>query len=83
MTDCNDAMHELHTYLDHEMSDTDSELVRTHLAGCKDCAEAFEFHSQLRVTIRRKCRNDELPPGLIARIERCFNEDFDGDGRIG
>jgi hypothetical protein len=33
--------------------------------------------------IAAKCRNDEMPPGLLSRIEKCFNEDFDGDGRIG
>ena len=33
--------------------------------------------------IRRKCSNDEMPPGLLAKIEMCFNEDFDGDGIIG
>lgn len=83
MSDCTDAMHELQTYLDHELSEHDSEFVRSHLAECKDCNGAYEFHARLRDTIRTKCRNDELPPGLIARIERCFNEDFDGDGRIG
>ena len=83
MSECTDTMHELHTYLDHELSEQECEMVRSHLAECKDCNEAFDFHAKLRDTIRRKCRNDELPAGLIARIERCFNEDFDGDGRIG
>ena len=32
--------------------------------------------------IAARCR-DELPPGLLARIERCLQEDIDGDGRIG
>ena len=33
--------------------------------------------------IAAKCRNDELPPGLLARIEQCFQTDLDADGRIG
>ena len=30
--------------------------------------------------IAAKCRNDEMPPGLMAKIEQCFETDFDGDG---
>ena len=25
--------------------------------------------------IAAKCRNDEMPPGLLARIEQCFGDD--------
>jgi hypothetical protein len=45
--------------------------------------QAFDFHAELRTVIAAKCRNDEMPPGLLSRIEKCFNEDFDGDGQIG
>ena len=33
--------------------------------------------------IARKCRNDEMPPGLLSRIEQCLQADLDDDGRIG
>ena len=26
---------------------------------------------------------ETLPPGLLSRIEMCFDEDFDGDGIVG
>ena len=48
-----------------------------------DCLQAFDFHAELRTVVREKCRNDEIPPGLLAKIEQCFGEDFDGDGVIG
>lgn len=83
MSECDDTLHDLQTYLDHELSDDDLEMVRTHLAECRNCNDAFEFHARLRATIREKCHHDELPPEFIARIERCLGEDFDGDGRIG
>ena len=51
--------------------------------SCVDCLQAFDFHAELKQVIRRKCSNDEMPPGLLAKIEMCFNEDFDGDGIIG
>jgi hypothetical protein len=57
--------------------------IHDHIEGCVDCLQAFEFHAELKTVIRRKCSNDELPPGLLAKIELCFQEDFDGDGIIG
>ena len=44
---------------------------------------AFEFHYELKVVIREKCQADELPAGLLSRLEQCLGEDFDGDGVIG
>ena len=32
----------------------------------------FDFHAELRMVITKKCRQDALPPGLLARIEACF-----------
>ena len=32
----------------------------------------FDFHAELRMVIARKCQEDALPPGLLARIEDCF-----------
>ena len=44
---------------------------------------AFDFHAELKQVIGQKCRDEEMPAGLLARIERCFDTDFDGDGKIG
>ena len=48
-----------------------------------DCLQAFDFHAELKTVISQKCLNDEMPPGLLSRIEQCFGEDIDGDGAIG
>ena len=83
MADCKKALQELDAFLDDEISTTTRQQIRGHLDSCVDCLQAFEFHAELKATIRRKCSNDEMPPGLLAKIETCFNEDFDGDGVIG
>ncbi len=83
MSDCQQTLRELQTYLDSELTDEIRLSVSTHLHGCSECLQAFDFHAELRLVIQQKCRTDELPPDLVARIERCFDEDFDGDGRIG
>ena len=75
MTDCNDTLRELQTFLDREMSATARSVIHSHLEGCPDCLEAFDFHAELRVVIAAKCRNDEMPESLLAKIKQCFGED--------
>ena len=83
MADCNEALRELEAFLDGALSEDGHQAIHAHLHGCTDCLQAFDFHAELRTVIQAKCRNDEMPPGLLSRIEKCFNEDFDGDGQIG
>ena len=83
MADCKQTLRELDAFLDDELSPTTREQIHNHLEGCVDCLQAFDFQAELKQVIRRKCSNDEMPPGLLAKIETCFNEDFDGDGIIG
>ena len=81
--DCRETIRELDTFLDDELSDSARTAIRNHLNGCVDCLQAFDFHAELKQVIAQKCQNDEMPPDLLSRIERCFDTDFDGDGVIG
>jgi anti-sigma factor (TIGR02949 family) len=83
MTDCNETMRELMSFLDGELSDRELTSIRAHLERCPECLEAFDFHAELKAVIARKCRSDPMPPGLLSRIERCFQTDLDDDGHIG
>jgi mycothiol system anti-sigma-R factor len=83
MPDCNETIRELDSFLDDELSTGARDQIRHHLEGCVDCLQAFDFHAELKAVIARKCNNDEMPPGLLARIESCFDTDFDGDGSVG
>lgn len=83
MADCAETIRELEAFLDSELAPELRVGIQAHLSGCNDCLQAFDFHAELRTVISEKCHNDEMPPGLMARIEKCFNEDFDGDGNIG
>ena len=83
MDNCNETIRELEAFLDGALSEEGHHAIHAHLEGCSDCLQAFDFHAELRSVIAAKCQNDEMPPGLLARIEECFNEDFDGDGSIG
>jgi anti-sigma factor (TIGR02949 family) len=80
MADCNDTIRELDSFLDGELPDDVRAHIHHHLNSCMDCLQAFDFQAELKQAIRRKCRNDEMPPGLLGRIENCFDQDFGDDG---
>lgn len=80
MADCSETLKELNRFLDDELTaDSLSELT-THLAGCVDCQQAFEFHAELKQMVRRAAHEDSLPASLLEKIEECFGDDFTGDG---
>ncbi len=81
--DCDETLRELDTFLDSELSTGVRDAIREHLDGCPDCLSAFDFHAELKQVIAIKCHDDEMPAGLLSRIERCFDVDLDGDGKIG
>jgi len=80
---CSETIKELDVFLDGELSESQRDAIRHHLDGCMDCLGAFDFHAELKIVIAEKCNNDEMPPGLLSKIEKCFGIDFDGDGVIG
>jgi mycothiol system anti-sigma-R factor len=83
MADCNETIRELDAYLDGELPDDVRVHIHEHLDGCMDCLQAFDFQAELKLAIRRKCSNDEMPPSLMNRLEQCLQTDFDGDGLFG
>ena len=83
MADCTETLRELETFLDGELSSQAQQTIRSHLGGCTDCLQAFDFHAELKIVIHAKCSSDEMPPGLLARLEQCLGADLDGDGQIG
>lgn len=79
MADCNDTLRELEAFLDRELSTETHVAIRAHLEGCPDCLEAFDFHAELKIVVAKKCLNDEMPPGLMDKIQRCFGDDLSGE----
>ena len=56
MSDCNETLKELETFLDGELSDDAVAHIRGHLVDCPDCYEAFDFHAELKLVIATKCK---------------------------
>ncbi|MGH9272836.1 MAG: zf-HC2 domain-containing protein [Ilumatobacteraceae bacterium] len=73
MAECDDTLRELDVFLDGVLTARAHTTIRAHLDGCPDCLQAFDFQAELKLMIAERCRRDELPPGLVERIERCFD----------
>jgi anti-sigma factor (TIGR02949 family) len=75
MADCNETLRELDLFLDAELSSETHDAIRDHLEGCPDCLQTYDFHAELKIVVAQKCRNDEMPPGLLDKIKNCFGDD--------
>ena len=51
MSDCNDTLRELETFLDDELTPETRDAIHAHLDGCPDCLQAFDFHAELKAMI--------------------------------
>lgn len=82
MADCNETLRELDAFLDSELSAETHLVIRAHLDGCPDCFQAFDFHAELKMVVSQKCKSDELPPGLLTRLQQCFGDADDLDSPL-
>lgn len=64
---CDEALHDLYTYLDGELTEDRRVLIKDHLDDCNPCFEAFDFEAELRIVISHRCR-EEVPDALRQRI---------------
>ncbi len=64
---CEDALHELYSFLDGELTESKRTQIREHLDDCSPCLEAFDFEAELRIVIKHRCR-DEVPESLRDRV---------------
>jgi mycothiol system anti-sigma-R factor len=65
--ECDDAVHELYTFLDGALTETRRVKIRRHLDDCPPCFEQFDFEAELRQIIASKCK-DTVPESLRQRI---------------
>ena len=64
---CEQALAELYTFLDGELTDIKRSQINGHLDDCSPCLEAFDFEAELRMVIKHRCR-DEVPESLRLRV---------------
>jgi mycothiol system anti-sigma-R factor len=67
-SNCEQALAEVYTFLDGELTAEKRVLIAGHLDSCNPCFEAFDFEAELRMVISAKARTDEVPETLRIRI---------------
>ncbi|HEY6472086.1 MAG TPA: mycothiol system anti-sigma-R factor [Acidimicrobiales bacterium] len=72
--DCVEAVHELYTYLDGELTEVRREEIRVHLDWCGPCGGAAHFEEELRRVIANRCK-DRVPQSLIERVAAALQEE--------
>ena len=75
--DCGETLRELYSFLDDELTDETRRAIHHHLEGCPDCFSAFDFHAELKQVISVKCQGDEMPDGLLDRLQQCLSVPLD------
>ncbi len=66
--DCEETIRQVYFYLDGELTAFRRWQITRHLNRCPPCQHGFDFEMELRQVVARRCRTDEVPPELKARI---------------
>lgn len=64
---CDEALTNLYSYLDSELSTDVLEHVRLHLGRCHPCESAFEFELHLKRVVRERLAED-VSPAVLERF---------------
>jgi mycothiol system anti-sigma-R factor len=64
---CGEALAELYTFLDGELTDQRRIQIAHHLDDCSPCLEVYDFEAELRMVIRQRCR-EQVPDTLRQQV---------------
>lgn len=64
---CDEALHELYTFLDGELTEHKRSKIKGHLDDCSPCLEVYDFEAELRLVIKHRCQ-EQVPDSLRQRV---------------
>ena len=65
--ECDDALTNLYQYLDREIEESTSEVIRAHLEDCSGCLQSFDFEARLQIVVKERLAED-VPPEFLQRL---------------
>jgi mycothiol system anti-sigma-R factor len=74
---CDDALANVYSFLDKEMTLIRQWRVRRHLKACEPCCSAFTFEERLQVVIRSRLRED-VPEEMMVRLRQVIRREAGG-----
>ncbi|MFA9563812.1 MAG: mycothiol system anti-sigma-R factor [Acidimicrobiales bacterium] len=76
--ECEQALRDIHGFLDGSITDDTREAIRTHLDECPPCGDAYGFEEDLRRVVAAKAI-DPCPGELRSRIARVLGIEEQAD----
>jgi len=71
---CEQAFSRIDDFLDRALSPEEMQQVQAHLDICAACTREFRFEASVIDGVRDKLRRVNIPPDLLARINRKLAE---------
>lgn len=71
---CDEAFHDVYSYLDQEMPWFRAWRLRRHLKACDGCEQAFSFEQRLRIVLRT-CLREDIPPEFLVRLRQAIDNE--------
>ncbi|MGR3303234.1 MAG: zf-HC2 domain-containing protein [Candidatus Scalindua sp.] len=68
MTTCNEAIEQLHEFLDNELDEGNHSTIKQHIEMCHKCCEKFEFEQAIKKIIKDKTPLHKTPQHLLQSI---------------
>jgi mycothiol system anti-sigma-R factor len=72
---CQQALAELYTYLDGELTVEKRTVIRTHLDLCMPCGDRYSFETELRQVVSMRCQ-EVVPESLRNRIAEAIRNEM-------
>lgn len=67
--DCEQALEQLHQFLDHELPSADSDHIRDHLHLCEQCLDTYDLTQQVKDLVHKHC-GSAAPDDLRTKVLR-------------
>ena len=80
-SDCREALAQIWTYLDGELTPASRLAIGRHLEECPPCGDMFGFEADLKKLVAQRC-TDEVPPALRSRIADALDLPANSPGRL-
>ncbi|MGI8768652.1 MAG: mycothiol system anti-sigma-R factor [Propionibacteriaceae bacterium] len=65
---CEQVLGRMFEFLDNELPDADSDMIREHLAECEPCLDHFDVEQAMKQLVNRCCRTETAPKALIEKV---------------
>ena len=66
--DCSVVLQRVTAFLDHELDEASTEVIRLHLEACERCVEDFDAEHAIKQLVNRCCPEEKAPQQLRVSI---------------